>query len=543
MTAPLNVAFVWHMHQPYYRDLLSDRSMQPWTLLHGTKDYLHIARVMEAFPTLHHTVNLVPSLVQQLADHAAGQVSGPFVDVCRKPSHELTDEDRQYILRFFFSINHDKVIARYPPYLDLLGLRDRHLTQGEPLPEWFWPDAIGWFNLAWIDGTFIRQDPALCALASKPHFDSADLRLLFQRQTDILAKVIPTYRDLQDRGQVELSTSPYYHPVLPLVIDNHREAWEARPGVALPAIHFHHPEDAAEQIRRARSAHREHFGQAPAGLWPSEGGVSQSLIYPVARAGIRWIASDEEILNRSRGWSSRRFDGTVEDPASLYSAYSLRDEDAELSIIFRDRGLSDEIGFKYQAWEPGAAAQDLVNRLHGIRDALGDARGEHIVPLILDGENCWEFYDNNGEDFLVALFELLSGDDTLGCVTVSEYLDRHPPTRQLDRLASGSWIGGTFDVWIGEMAQNVAWDYLARAREDLVRWQTECEGADMGVLERAWEEIYIAEGSDWFWWYYSGNDPNLERGFDAQFRKHLMNVYTLMGSPIPEHLTRPILDH
>ncbi|HLY64753.1 MAG TPA: hypothetical protein VKU60_04385, partial [Chloroflexota bacterium] len=266
----------------------------------------------------------------------------------------------------------------------------------------------------------------------------------------------------------------------------------------------------------------------------------QAIIYPLAQAGIRWIASDEEILNRSRGWSSRQHDGTVWDPSSLYSAYRVHDDEHSLAMLFRDRGLSDEIGFKYQNWQPYDAAHDLVDRLHGIRDALGEQRGEHIVPLILDGENCWEFYDNNGQDFLMALYTLLSEDESLRCVTVSEFLNEHPPRRTLDYLASGSWIGGTFNVWIGELAQNIAWDYLGRTRDDLVRWETECEGADLETLEHAWEEIYIAEGSDWFWWYYSGNDPNPERGFDRQFRQHLINVYTLMGSPIPDYLSEPI---
>jgi alpha-amylase/alpha-mannosidase (GH57 family) len=533
---PLNVAFVWHMHQPYYRDQLTGEYMLPWVLLHGTKDYLHMALVAREFPKLHMTFNLVPCLIQQISDYAAGRATGQFTRVCTTPPDRLTEQDKDYILSFFFSINYDKVISRYPRYQQLL----HEARSGERSPE-FWADTIGWFNLAWIDPTLIQADADLKRLADQPHFSTADIQCIRQKQREVLQRILPTYRELHDSGQAELITSPYFHPVLPLLIDNHDAAHESAPYVSLPAIRYRHPEDAVEQIRRAKAAHREVFGEPPAGIWPSEGSVSQAIIYPLAQAGIRWIASDEEILNRSRGWSSRQHDGSVWDPASLYSAYTVHDEDYSLAILFRDRGLSDEIGFKYQNWRPDDAARDLVQRLHGIRDALGEARGEHIVPLILDGENCWEFYDNNGQDFLVALYSLLSKDDTLRCVTVSEFLDEHPPTRTLDYLAAGSWIGGTFDVWIGELAQNIAWDYLARTRDDLVRWETECEGAELEVLERAWEEIYIAEGSDWFWWYYSGNDPNLERGFDRQFRQHLINVYTLMGSPVPDYLAEPVL--
>jgi alpha-amylase/alpha-mannosidase (GH57 family) len=538
VTHPLNVAFVWHMHQPYYRDQLTGVSTLPWVLLHGTKDYLHMPSVLEQFPSLHMTFNLVPSLVQQIADYDRREASSRFMDVCRTPANQLTREDKEYILRFFFSINYDKVIARYPSYQALYEQRFQPIDE---LPEEFWGDTIAWFNLAWIDPTLIASDPQLTRLAAKEHFGAADVGRIRRKQVDIIQGILPTYRRMRDAGQIELSTSPYYHPVLPLLIDNHGAAREAAPYSSLPSLQFRHPEDAVEQVRRAKVAHREHFGQAPAGMWPSEGGVSQAIIYPLAQAGIRWIATDEEILNRSRGWSSRSHDGTVWDPGSLYAAYRVCDEEYSLAVLFRDRGLSDEIGFKYQNWRPDDAARDMVDHLHGIRDALGENRGEHIVPLILDGENCWEFYDNNGQDFLVELYSLLSEDETLRCVTVSEFLDEHPPERELGYLAAGSWIGGTFDVWIGELAQNIAWDYLGCTRDELVRWETECEGADLAVLERAWEEIYIAEGSDWFWWYYSGNDPKPERGFDQQFLQHLINVYTLMGAPVPEYLSQPIL--
>jgi alpha-amylase/alpha-mannosidase (GH57 family) len=529
------------MHQPYYRDLQSGEYMLPWVLLHGTKDYLHIAQVVEAFPKLHQTFNLVPCLVEQIDDYATGEATGRFARVCSTPVRRLSAADKEYILSFFFSINPDKVIACYPQYQRLLGMRNDHVAWGAELPDWFWRDTIGWFNLAWIDHTILKSDRKLWSLTQKDHLTATDVRAIRQKQKRIIRDILPTYQRMCEAGQAELSTSPYYHPVLPLLIDNYGAAQESRPHAWLPAIRYRHPEDAVEQIRRARLSHRDYFGIAPTGLWPSEGSVSQSIVYPLAQAGFRWIASDEEVLNRSRGWSSRRLDGTVWDPASLYTAYRVHDEDHELSILFRDRGLSDEIGFKYQNWQPYDAAADLVNRLHGIRDALGDERGEHIVPLILDGENCWEFYDNNGQDFLEALFGLLSDDPTLRCVTMTEYLDEHPPTRSLDWLASGSWIGGTFDVWIGELAQNIAWDYLARTRDALVHWETQAEGGDLSILERAWEEIYIAEGSDWFWWYYSGNDPKLERGFDRQFRQHLMNVHVAMGSPIPDYLLEPIL--
>ena len=498
-------------------------------------------QVLEDFPDVHQTFNLVPSLVQQLADYAAGEASDRCMEVTQKHPNDLTEDDRAYILKFFFSINYEKVIARYPRYQELFRQRNHAIHDGAPLPKEFWRDTIGWFNLAWIDMTTVRTDRALSRLAGQEHFTGRDIRLIQDKQLELLRNILPAYRRLRDARQIEIASSPYYHPILPLLIDNHQAALEAHPHIPLPGTHFRHPEDAVEQVRRAQALHRELLGEAPVGMWPSEGSVSQSVIYPLAQAGFKWIATDEEILNRSQGYSLRSADGTPYDPASLYSPYQVSDSSQNLTVLFRDRGLADLIGFKYQAWQPQDAAEDLVGRLRAIQEALGDNADNHIVPLILDGENCWEFFDNNGQDFLVALYSQLSQDPDLRCVTVSEFLAEHPPTRKLDYLASGSWIGGTFDVWIGEQPQNVAWDYLARTREDLVRWEMQLEGADMGVLERAWEQIYIAEGSDWFWWYYSGNDPKLERGFDRQFRTHLSNVYTLMGAPIPDYLNQPIL--
>ncbi|MDE3074048.1 MAG: hypothetical protein KGJ86_01350 [Chloroflexota bacterium] len=537
----LNVAFVWHMHQPYYRNQLTGEYMLPWVLLHGTKDYLHMVQVLEDFPAIHQTFNLVPSLMQQLADYASGEAVDECLRISRTPVSELTGQDRRYVLQFFFSINYEKVISRYPGYQAVYQMREAALADPERMPEQFWRDTIGWFNLAWIDMATVRSDPVLRRLARQEHFSRGDIDLIRDKQLELLRAILPTYRRLRDRGQIELSTSPYYHPILPLLVDNHRAAGEANPHVRLPFRQFRHPEDAVEQIRRAKVLHRELLGEAPVGAWPSEGSVSQSVIYPLAQAGIRWIATDEEILNRSQGFSLRHADGTPYDPAALYSAYEVEDSGYRLAVLFRDRSMADLIGFKYQAWRPTDAVEDLLLRLHRIRQALGKHAPEHVVPLILDGENCWEFYDNNGQDFLEGLYGELTADPDLRCVTVSEFLAEHPPARTLPHLASGSWIGGTFDVWIGEQAQNVAWDFLTRTREDLVRWETELEGADIGVLERAWDEIYVAEGSDWFWWYYSGNEPKLERGFDRQFRTHLANVYKLMGSPIPAYLNEPIL--
>ena len=536
MGEPLYVAFVWHMHQPLYRDALTGRCSLPWVRLHAIKDYLHMADLLARYPQVHATVNLVPSLVEQLNDYARGLCEDQGMALSRQATWSV--QDRELLLNSFFSINWDRFVRPRPAYARLLALRDQALENPHYFSTAYYRDLVAWFNLSWIDPGTLAADPALRRLVRKGRrFSRRDVAAILAKQTEIIARIIPTYRRLQERGQVELTTSPYYHPILPLLLDSHA-AREASPGLSLPGTLFAHPEDAREQVRRAVESHLANFGRRPRGLWPPEGAVSQATAELLAQTeGLRWIASDESILARSLATGiDRDGQGHVLNPALLYQPYRV----AGLDVVFRDRVLSDRIGFVYKHMPGPDAARDLLDRLHEIRARLPQDGRAWLVSIILDGENCWEEYPENGDPFLHALYQGLSADPELRAVTVSEFLDAHPPASRIERLAAGSWINGNLETWIGEAAQNQAWEFLARVREHLVAWQRENPLLDFETLEQAWREVYIAQGSDWFWWYYSHNRPPAENHFDREFRRHLGNVYRLLGLPLPGWLARPI---
>ncbi|MGE5730635.1 MAG: hypothetical protein ACM37U_01755, partial [Gemmatimonas sp.] len=374
-------------------------------------------------------------------------------------------------------------------------------------------------------------------------FTSADVAAIIGKHRELAARVIPFHRELAARGQIELSVSPYYHPILPLLIDQ-RSAHEALPSIPLPATLFAHPEDAAEQIRRAVDAHRTFFGADPLGLWPSEGSVSEELLDGVG-ASFRWLASDEDILARSLGTAiGRDNEGNVTNPRVLYQPYTFARAGkprTATALIFRDHVISDRIGFAYQYMSARDAAAEMVYRLNRIRERIADQEHGYLVSIILDGENAWEAYDDNGDPFFRELYSAISNDSWLRTVTVDEYLRENPPREKLKRVAAGSWINGNFDTWIGEPAQNRAWELLAQTRDALASWHRDFALSDEDVVARAWDELYVAEGSDWFWWYSRRNNSAQNAMFDDLFRGHLQNVYSIIGLPTPDELKAPIL--
>jgi alpha-amylase/alpha-mannosidase (GH57 family) len=540
---PLYVAFLWHMHQPYYKDLTTGEYVLPWARLHGAKEYVHMAEVLAQYPTVKATFNFVPCLVEQILEYAHGEAVDRAMALSRQET--WSDDDKAYLLSFFFNVNWERVIRRYPRYNQLLELR--HQTQGDHrlLSQDFYRDLVAWFNLVWMDHVALENDPVLRTLVEKGRdFTREDIDLILGKQKDYLACVFPLYTALRDRGQIELTTSPYYHPILPLLIDS-SAAHHASPSLLLPTNRFRHTEDATEQVRKAVEAHQAYFGRAPRGMWPSEGAVCPEMLAILARHGIGWLATDEAILARSLGVNIERDPyGHVNNPHLLYQPYAVSAESLSpnqpLMAIFRDHTLSDRIGFVYQSMPGRDAAEDLLHRLHVIHKRLAGSDHPHLVSIALDGENCWESYPDYGDPFLHHLYKRLAEEETIRTVTVSEYLEEFPPQDTIHHLATGSWIGGNLETWIGEAEQNRAWEVLGRVREELVAWQNATPGAGFDVLETAWRQIYIAEGSDWFWWYYSRNVSGQDHLFDRTFRDHLADVYFAIGRPAPPWLAEPI---
>jgi hypothetical protein len=335
-------------------------------------------------------------------------------------------------------------------------------------------------------------------------------------------------------GQIELSFTPFYHPILPLLCDTDISR-VAMPKVNLPKQRFRHPEDAEKQIDMGIRYFESLFSYRPAGMWPSEGSVSEEVLGIVSRLGVKWVATDEGVLGASLGKVLRDDSGVLTDAHALYRPYSLHD----VSIIFRDHTLSDLIGFVYSQWEPKKAADDLMQRLLSIRNSL-PPHSPHVVPIILDGENAWEHYRNDGRDFFLYLYERLSGDDRIRTITISEYINTIHRGDRLDHLHPGSWINANYGIWIGHEEDNLAWDHLAEARGSLEQFQHANPGVE---LEEAWKSIYIAEGSDWNWWYGDDHSTESEEEFDELFRQNLMQVYREMGKDVPSRLFTPVLRH
>jgi alpha-amylase/alpha-mannosidase (GH57 family) len=523
---PLYVAFLWHMHQPYYKDPASGEYILPWVRCHATRGYTDMAAVLADFPDVHLTFNLVPSLLVQLEEYGAG-ATDRFLTLSAKPAEEVTDEERIFMADNFFMANHETMVDPYVRYRELLGRRG----QEDEWTEQEIRDLQVWWNLTWF-GFTLRQDPAIAALFAKGRgFDEDEKGVLFERQAKAVREVVTLYRDLAARGQAELSTSPFFHPILPLLFDLEL-ARVSLPEAALPRTAYKHPEDARTQLVRAIDYHGRLFGTPPRGLWPPEGAVSPEVAALAGEAGLAWMASDQDILLRSEREGA--------DDNELYAFHRLDTPDGPVSIVFRDRLLSDLIGFSYARNDPRTAVDDFVGRLRGIRQRAGSGGHPPLVAIVLDGENPWEYYPDGGKDFLRFLYEAISRDPGLRAVTMSEYLAEHGPSRTVRRLFAGSWIGHSFDTWIGGREENIAWEVLSETRDRLAARIDSDGSLAAELIEKAWQEIYIAEASDWFWWYGKDHASYSESTFDVLFRSRLSEVYRLIGLEPPAHLMVPI---
>ncbi|MDT8318013.1 MAG: glycoside hydrolase family 57 protein, partial [bacterium] len=538
------------MHQPYYKDILTGEFLLPWVRLHATKDYYDMAALLDNFPGIRQTFNVVPSLLAQIDDYAKGEGTDRFLQLSKMPASELDDRDRHFILCNFFLAHWDNMIKPYPRYWEILKKRGFHRSKEEleALVEKFSDDEMRdlqfLFNLCWFDPIFIKEDSFLADMAKKGRGYSEEEKLtLLAKQKEIVGMVIPNYKRLAREGRIELTTTPFYHPILPLLCDTNI-ASKALPDIKLPKFQFSHPDDAREQIKRGISFHKKTFGSSPSGMWPSEGSVSEECLAMIASSGIEWVATDEEILEASTHCRVHRGEGgATQNPEFLYKPYVFNAGGKDITMIFRDHQLSDLIGFVYSSWEPQSAAADFMGKLHDIRRSLGDVNknGDYIVPVILDGENCWEHYLNDGWDFLTNLYQMVEEDHLIEMVTVSEHLKAHPPKARLSNVFPGSWINHNFRIWIGHDEDNLAWDYLKETRDVLT--EAEKEGKlDRAFVRNAWEHIYIAEGSDWCWWYGDEHSTENDADFDMLFRKNLINVYKIIGKEVPPELFVPIIN-
>ena len=509
------------MHQPFYKDLWTGEYKLPWTRLHALKDYAGMVEILEEFPHIRQTFNLVPSMILQIEEYAEGKASDPFFDCAVLPAGDLTAAQRAFIKKYFFQVNARRVFHRYPRYREIFDRR-AELSLSETR------DLQVLNQLAWFDEDLLARDPHLRSLAAKGRgYSLDDQTLLAEKQRDALKRVLPVYRDFATHGQIEISTTPFYHPILPLLCDSDI-AQVSRRGVKLPT-RFEYSQDAREQLRRARAYMQEKLGAATVGLWPSEGSVSDDALALAAECGFTWAATDNGVLAHTLGRSA----GAEE----TYQAYVWRQRDHEIRMLFRDHYLSDLIGFEYASMNASDAASHFLGRIRDNTAARQAAGQDALVPIILDGENAWEWYDANGRPFLRELYRRISEAPDLEALTVSEALSRYE-ARPLDRIFPGSWIHANFDVWIGDDEDNQAWERLLEARQFYDRKQG---GASDDARQLAYEELLIAEGSDWCWWYGPQHGSENRPEFDQLYRDHLSNVYRALGEDPPDNLSQSIL--
>lgn len=549
MGKKLSIAFIWHMHQPIYKSEPEGLYLMPWVRLRAIKDYLDMLFVMDKFKGLKLNFNLVPMLISSIYDYGYNDAHDIFSRLTITPVEELTDDEKEFILNHFFDVNYQNMILSYPEYKKLYDKRfqspDVSIHDFSPQE---YADIMSWFNLVWFDPMW-RENPEIKSLFEKKNgeFTQADREKIIELQRDLIKKIIPAYKKYQEDGKIEISTSPYYHPILPLLLDM-EDAKVANPNAQYPEINSDMSSDARLNVEIALDTFEDIFGIRPSGIWPSEQCISEKTLQLFQNLGVRWTISDEGILEQAlKKEFVRDFRGYLEDPYDLCHSYTYNYEDKKIDLLFRDAVIPNLIGFEYPHHDPVKAANDLYDRIKTRQKKLLSSPDEkHILTIAMDGENCWENYPNDGHEFLETLYKLILEDDDLETVRVSDYLDEIDKLENrknsfvLETIKPGSWINRDFLLWIGEPTKNLAWTYMDNARCALIDYQQKYPEDEN--LEAAWQELLISQSSDWYWWYGEPNDSGQDDIFDHLFREHLKNIYKAIKKPVPKYLETPLAE-
>ena len=542
----LNVVICWHMHQPSYNDRLSGEYCLPWTYLHAIKDYVDMAAHLEAEPKACAVVNFAPILLEQLDDYAQ-QINDYFLKgsritdplLCALGSAVLPVEmsERIKLVKDCLRANKERLIDRFKNFQRLEDLSKwflQHLDANIYINDQFLVDLLVWYHLAWLGETVRREDKRVVALVEKgTGYTLHDRRTLLEIIGDLISGVIPRYKALAESGQVELSTSPYAHPIIPLLLDLN-SAKQAMPKASMPLLEAYPGgvERARWQIEYGLEIFENYFGYKPEGCWPSEGSVSDEALKLFEQCGFRWVASGENVLSNSLHQSSKH-EVKEHDPQHC-RAFCL--EGHTMASFFRDDGLSDLVGFTYSTWHADDAVANLIHHLENIGGAVNDTADQYVVSIILDGENAWEHYPENGYYFLHALYKQLAEHPDLNLTTFSQCLERGVPKVALPHIVAGSWVYGTFSTWIGDKDKNRAWDMLGDAKRTYDRVIAENRLTEE-LRKSAEIQLAICEGSDWFWWFGDYNPSDTVSDFDHLYRMQLMNLYQILGVEPPEYLS------
>ena len=540
-TKKLSIAFLWHMHQPVYQLTANSDYLMPWVRLHAVKDYLDMATWVEKFDNLKLNFNFVPILLDAIIDYAEKGAHDLHSRMLIIPENELTDKDKTYILTNFFDANYQTMILPNEEFHRLYKIAQTDETNDISIfTNQEYADLTALFNLAWIDPSYIASDKRLKELVKKgKNYTTEDRIQILEIQREILRKIIPTLKKLVDARKIEITTSPYYHPILPILLDyknikkNNDDDDMAELETDL---------DAKEQTQRALDRVEEIFGVRPRGVWPSEQCISAKTLDMLSSLGVEWTISDEGILSNSIDFEFEHdFKAYIQEPYHLLKTYKYKTKASDIKMIFRESTIPKLISFEYASHNPIATANDLYDRIKIMQSKiLSSPDEEHLLTIAMDGENCWENYMEDGASFLRTLYTLISEDDSLETVLISDYLDKAKEDKTLNKVASGSWINRNFKLWIDEPVKDLAWSYLTRARYDLSDFAK--REPDNPNLELARKELFICEGSDWFWWYGEPNDSGRDNIFDFIFRTHLKNIYRYLELQPPSYLDDPLSD-
>ena len=538
----LSIAFYWHMHQPVYQLSPTGDFLMPWVRLHAVKDYLDMALWAKKFDKLKLNFNFVPVLINAIINYGENEAHDIHSRLTITPQDELTNEDKIFILNNFFDANYQTMILANPEYHRLYQIVQSSGTEDTTIfSNQEYADLMALFNLAWIDPSFKTSNSELKKLVKKgKNYTLEDRIAIIQIQRDIIRKIIPTIRKLIEKNKIEITTSPYYHPILPILLDYKNIKKNSSPANDLQDLKT--DLDAKMQTKMALDRIEEVFGKRPRGVWPSEQCVSAKTLEMLSSLGVEWSLSDEGILANSINFEFEHdFKGYIKEPYHLLKTYKYKTSTSDLKMVFRESTIPNLIGFEYQNHNPIATSNDLYDRIKVLQSKiLSSPDNEHLLTIALDGENCWENYLEDGASFLKTLYTLITEDDSLETVLLSDYLEKTKEDKLLPKIASGSWINRNFKLWIDEPVKDIAWTYLKRVRQDFANF-VKREPLNPNI-ELARRELFICEGSDWFWWYGEPNDSGRDNIFDFLFRTHLKNVYRYLDLDTPKYLDDPLSD-
>ena len=508
------------MHQPFYR--YPDRSHYdlPWVRLHGVKDYYGMARLIDKFDKIKSVFNFSGVLLAQLLDYTKNESTDSYATLTLKDPAHLTADEKKFIIDRFFSVNFERFISNNKRYHQLYN---KKMSPKGKFSSRDLGDLQALFNLCWFHPFTIKEDKNIKRLISKgKDYSSDDKEYIVSAQRQILAKIFPLYNKLIEDGKIEVTVTPYHHPIMPLIYDT--DILRDSPYLKKPLHRFSSPFDCIWHLKKSKEVFKEIFGKNPVGSWPSEGSVSEDILSIYKREKFKWIGADEEILFKSLTTEYVTYDMIKKQRHLIYQPFKFKD----VNIFFRDRNLSDAISFIYQGWQDSElAAKDLLEHFKRTHYHIKDKLKKRAITIIMDGENAWEYYNNNGVDFFNTLYSSLEKSKQLRTTTPSEFL-KGSRVKRLERLVSGSWINGDFGVWIGSHKNNNYWQILRKIKDAIER-----AGKKNPNLKEIEECFHLIEGSDWFWW---NTFEDVSGEFRRIFLAYVEKIYTLLGKKAPAYL-------